>query len=235
MILKSLLSLLFPSYCIGCHKIGAELCISCMKEIQTHPEICILCHTPSSDYSLCAKCKWKQVDYAGIAIAFAYTWLVKKLILALKYYHKYDVSKFLGYKLSLLVLCNKYISRELRHGNKVLITHVPSHRTRKFFSKWYNQSELLAKHTALHLGIEHKEVIKKTRFTSSQTSLERSKRLVNLKTAFSVCEDLSDYKTIIIIDDITTTWSTIQALAHCIKSTYPQIQIRGAVLARSNG
>ena len=234
--LEALISFLFPTQCIGCRKTGKELCSECMKTIQPHQELCILCHAPSSDYVLCHKCKWSQ-DYTGISIAFSYSWLVKKLILALKYYHKYDISRFLAYKLAVLILCNVRLSRAIKVWKKVMISYVPSHWTRRIITKWYNQSELLAKYVAFNIGLECKQLVEKNSYTRSQASLERWKRLNNLKTAFSLCKDvkLSDYHSIVIIDDITTTWSTIQAIARCIKADYPHLQVRWAVLARSNG
>jgi predicted amidophosphoribosyltransferase len=56
----------------------------------------------------------------------------------------------------------------------------------------------------------------------------------NLNNAFSLTKNLSLTwnETLLIVDDITTTWSTINELAKLIKHYYPNMKIRWAVLWR---
>ena len=73
---------------------------------------------------------------------------------------------------------------------------------------------------------------KKRKHTKTQASLDREGRLKNLKNAFSLIPDLQlkGNETILIVDDITTTGSTINEMAKLIKHHYPAIKVRGAVL-----
>ena len=77
----------------------------------------------------------------------------------------------------------------------------------------------------------------KKKRTKTQASLDRNGRLHNLKTAFSLAKNctLTGTETLLIIDDITTTGSTINELAKLVKQSYPKIKIRGAVLGRHRG
>jgi len=113
---------------------------------------------------------------------------------------------------------------------------VPSHRWRKFFYKGYNQSELLAKNIADRLSIPCLPVVKKSRYTRSQTKLSRNQRLKNLRGSFVVTNecDRKSYQTIVIIDDIVTTGSTLNEIAAVIKKQYPQKVIWGWVAGRHN-
>ena len=69
---------------------------------------------------------------------------------------------------------------------------------------------------------------KKKKHTKTQASLDRNGRLHNLKNAFSLTKitQLQGNETLLIIDDITTTGSTINELAKLIKHHYPNIKIR---------
>jgi predicted amidophosphoribosyltransferase len=71
-------------------------------------------------------------------------------------------------------------------------------------------------------------IANKKKSTKTQASLDRNNRLHNLKNAFSLTKNLQlqGNETILIIDDITTTGSTINELAKLIKQYYPNIKIR---------
>ena len=76
------------------------------------------------------------------------------------------------------------------------------------------------------------EIAKKKKHTKTQASLDRNGRLKNLKNAFSLVPDLpfKGDETLLIVDDITTTGSTINELAKLIKYYYPNIKVWGMVL-----
>ena len=71
-------------------------------------------------------------------------------------------------------------------------------------------------------------IANKKRHTKTQASLNRNSRLHNLKNTFSLTKNpqLQGNETLLIIDDITTTGSTINELAKLIQHHYPNIKIR---------
>lgn len=225
---------LFPSICLGCGKEGHYICATCLQSTKAHPEICPFCHIYSRDYAVCHDCRLSQWGLQGIMIGFDYSSLVKKLILALKYYHRWNIAEWFGSKLALLLQTNTTFWKNWLSDYSI-VTHIPSHRTRKYFTKWYNQSELLAKELAKQLWLKYLEIAKKQTIGKQQTGKKRIQRLSNMQGFFEITMDIpKDTKTILIVDDILTTWATLLAMAQLIKFYYPDIRIWWIVVARSN-
>lgn len=229
------LDMLFPRYCYGCWKSWAYLCFECKKQLVPHPEICPVCHRSSSWFSICSQCRSEWPHFLEwILIGFAYKTLLKKIILKLKFYHKKDIASFLAERAALLLQLHPLLSSALRK-QQIVFSFVPSHWYRKYFQKGYNQSELLAYSLGKQLEIPVIPCFKKIRSTTSQVKLSRTERFKNLTSAF-VCQHLEKIPymtTLIIIDDVTTSWATLFELAKTIKHHRPDLQIWWLVLARN--
>lgn len=78
------------------------------------------------------------------------------------------------------------------------------------------------------------EILKKPEKTVSQALLKRAQRLTNLQGSFKKNPKivLHGNETILIVDDVTTTGSTMEEAAKTIKDIYPNTKIWGIVLAR---
>lgn len=228
-----ILDFLFPRCCVNCGEKWSYLCIECKKELYSHPEICPFCHNKSADFQTCKECSESQI-LQWIIIWFAYKTVLKKLILKAKFAHKKDVIPFLAQRLALLIQTNSILSPKLE-SRQLFISFVPSHWKRKYFEKWYNQSELLAKALAKELWIPMLKLASKNRYTVSQLHLNREQRWKNLKWAFVVW-DLSRLpfnSTVLLVDDVTTTGSTLSELAKTIHQARNDIKFRWAVIARN--
>ncbi len=242
-LMHNIINRLFPKHCISCSQQWDYLCLPCKRKLSPHPEICPYCHRASKDYATCLDCKMEKENYLEwIIIPFAYTDEVKKLILKVKYYHKKDVINFLVDRMIIALQTNQILQQNLENPafctlHSALISFVPSHRYRRLFVKGYNQSELLAKNLASKLSLECKQFVRKTKRTKSQAQLSRAGRLKNLKGAFSLDSknSLNGNETILLVDDVTTTWSTLNQIAKVIKTEFPKIKIRGIVIARHMG
>lgn len=233
----TILDFIFPKQCVGCGKIGEYLCKNCKKTLQPHREICSGCHKYSKDYQTCLDCK-SRWDFVldGIIIPFSYSWFLKKIILKLKYYHKKSVVDFLIQRVCLAIQVNDTLSKKISRW-RVVISWIPSHWYRRYFVKWYNQSYLLAKDLWKNLWVQYVEILKKNKSTKSQASLDREGRLKNLKNVFSLYDPnyiLSHVDTFILVDDVTTTGSTMNEVAKLIKFYYPKISVWWVVLARKD-
>jgi len=109
---------------------------------------------------------------------------------------------------------------------------VPLHPFRKR-QRGYNQSELLAQKLSRHLGVPHLTLLRRNRPTSTQTSLNRGKRLQNLKGAFSLRdENIPTGLRLAIVDDVVTTAATINSCAEALTPLQPA-SIYGLAVARS--
>ena len=89
---------------------------------------------------------------------------------------------------------------------------VPIHSSR-MRSRGYNQAELVARELSRHSGIPvNTKLIQRVKRTKPLKSLSHSERQNNLKRAFKILQNDVKLNTIVIIDDIYTTGSTIDAM-----------------------
>ena len=233
----NILDLIFPKQCVGCDKVWNYLCKDCKKKLQPHMEICPFCHKYSKNYVKCVDCGMdKNNALDGIVVPFSYSGFLKKIILKLKYYHKRDVVDFLIDRVVLAIYANNDLMKKIEEWS-IVISWIPSHWHRRYFVKWYNQSYLLAKDFAKKMSIDYKKFLKKSKNTKSQASLDRKGRLKNLKNVFDFDWDISflnKTKTIVLVDDITTTGSTMNEVAKLIKHKFPNISVWWVVLGRKD-
>lgn len=99
-----------------------------------------------------------------------------------------------------------------------MIFYVPLHR-RKKAKRGYNQSELLANYISKKLSIPISHSLKKVKSTKEQHRLSRRERGTNLKNSFKLKngEELSG-KTILLVDDLITTGSTLDECGGVLKA-----------------
>jgi predicted amidophosphoribosyltransferase len=94
---------------------------------------------------------------------------------------------------------------------------------------------LLAKSLANELWIPMLKLASKKSYTVSQLHLNREERKKNLKWVFCV-EDLSqipNWSTFLLVDDVTTTGSTLSELVKTVYEARNDLEFRWAVIARN--
>lgn len=92
------------------------------------------------------------------------------------------------------------------------LAYIPMRRFKEA-RRGYNQSQLLAKDLAELLGLKLNSGLRKTRPTRAQSTLSSRDRKKNLKGAFSYKGSSLNSKTILLVDDIVTTGSTMESAA----------------------
>ena len=116
----------------------------------------------------------------------------------------------------------------------IIVVPVPMHYTRAA-SRFFNQSSELARSFCKFSGQEYRpDMLHRIRHTATQMGLSRKARLKNLKGAFAVPEDKKDEikgKKVLLIDDVFTTGSTIEASSMALKRSGVEY-IAGLTLAR---
>ncbi len=223
-----MLDFLFPKTDINSGDIWENISQLTKNKLKIHDEICYICKKESSWFDTHSHCK-KKYSPEKIVTCFYYNNHIKSIILNFKYYHNYKVWE----DLSKLML--HFFKMYLPIDNNVAITYVPMHWIRKYFIKWYNQSEILAKKLSKYTKLPLIKICDKWGNTKAQAKINnRNERLKNLKNSFTYNKNLklSSISKIIIVDDIITTWSTIEEMTKCIKKQHPFLKIYWITLAR---
>ena len=123
------------------------------------------------------------------------------------------------------------INRSLSQYPLDVIVPVPMSRKRKV-QRGYNQAELIALKASkiLSIPIDTRSIVK-VKETHRQSSLKRQERLTNLNDAFEVLGSCSYAgKTILLVDDIITTGSTLNECSKALKQAGAKY-VFGAVIA----
>jgi len=81
----------------------------------------------------------------------------------------------------------------------------------------YNQSVLLAKSLSSLLHVPYQTLLKKTRATKQQAGLKRDERLQNLSGSFASLHTLPHMRSVLLVDDVTTTRTTLNECALVLK------------------
>ena len=206
------LSLLFPS-----------LCVSCGKNLYSHEAlICTQClyHIPKTNFHFLkdnpvSRLFWGRVNLESAA---AYYFFDKgSRFRGLIHKMKYRNQKEIGYELG------KIYGNELKSSglfNEVeLVIPVPLH-PRKERKRGYNQSEWIARGIAesMEKNLDTQSVYRAID-TESQTRKSRYERWKNVENIFKIHhpEKLQN-KYVLIVDDVITTGSTLEACAHSVLS-----------------
>lgn len=215
-------SLLYPKRCVGCKKPDRYICDNCFSKISfLEYQLCGICQKGSIDGLTHPKCQAPQaID--GIISAIAYKGIVKKLLYQFKYKPflsdlKTPLGKLFYEGLIQQEAFAKFVSRE-----NVLITAVPLHVSRER-KRGYNQSELLGIELSRMLFLPYvSNLIIRIKQTKPQFELKKDARKENLKGAFSLNIKFKNKikgKNIILVDDITTTGTTLRECAKVLKQS----------------
>lgn len=107
--------------------------------------------------------------------------------------------------------------RQLSLWRPQRIIPVPMHWIRRR-KRGFNQSELLAEKIGKLTGIPvMMHAVRKQRNTKDQKELSGQERRINLKNAFEVTEDLSGIRSVLVIDDVYTTGSTMDEISRVLR------------------
>ena len=238
--IKIIKDLLAPKKCYSCQKEWTFFCEKCFKKIEKKyyfDQVCYVCKKYSKNFEVHKECKnssfssplkrnFGVIFYDKTIIMTHYKIkVIKKLILNFKFYHKKDVWEDLAVFLADKFI--KYSKEELKNYKKEDFLVIPA--PMSFFRKlvrWYNQADILAKNLAKILNFPYdNKIIFKSKYTKQQASLNRQKRLTNLKNSFKIAKKKTnkvDKKIIILVDDVISTWTTLNEISKILKIAWAQ-------------
>ena len=235
---KYALHILFPRVCFSCgrdlHYLAKmPLCPACEKGLTLPgPLICKRCGVKlKSGGAHCFSCRGSKADKYKCKIIRAacnFNLYSRGLVHALKYQGADYVAPYMGQ-----LMAQRFgLFSELAGVN--LVIPVPLFKKR-YRQRGYNQSELLARAFVRHTGLVLDTTsLVRSKDTRSQTKLGRKARTENMAHAFSVvCPQAVKGKTVLLIDDVATTGSTLESCAVALRSAGAK-RVMAYTFAREN-
>jgi len=200
--------------------------------LKIEPE-CAFCSARSVNGQTCPFCRsehyldflWSATDYQEP--------IVKKTLWAFKYRFLRQLAVPLS-RLTHLYLRRKKIDQFLEtYRQQIVVIPIPLHR-RRLNWRSYNQSELLAQELATEFNLTlEKNILVRRKHQKPQAELpDKLERIKNAENVF-VCEEAEKIKgrTIILVDDISTTGSTLDEGAKILKQSGAE-KVIGLVVAK---
>lgn len=141
----------------------------------------------------------------GLVAAFRYSGSARNGIRALKYQNQVRLAPFFA---NAIVLPDQWLID--------CVVPVPLHPLKQWLRS-YNQSDQIAQELCKRYRLlQRNDLLVRTRFTKSQTSLNEFERAKNVSQAFSARSAARDQR-ILLIDDVTTTHSTLLSCALALR------------------
>jgi len=211
--LDTILSVIFPVYCISCGKEGLDLCINCLLD------------SPPAERES-ANWIFPLFDYRHIPI--------KKSIWLLKYKGKRRLAGTFAEIMYGKIIEELSDLHTIQNFNDAILIPIPLSKKR-YRERGYNQAELICRELIkldLNINLRYSVDVKiernfkfesniliKTKETEHQANIkDRKDRLKNLADSFSVKNgELIKGKNIILIDDVTTTGATLTEAKKILK------------------
>ncbi len=238
---KFILDLFFPINCLGCGQERQFICPACFKQIPLNRETSLKFNSPA---------------LTGLILASHYDYpLVKQAI----HRYKYDFVKGLAEPLGQLMINRLKAIPSISQASpdSAFLIPVPLHKKRL---RWrgFNQAELLAQKISQELKIPlANNILIRQKYRPPQMTIKNSQqRKENIKEAFGIDTGKSKkqfflpdflhwkrkntvkrnvfnlrHKTIILVDDVSTTGATLKECAKVLKRLKPK-KIWGLVVAR---
>lgn len=211
--LSDFVNLIYPDACFACEELLVSgekvLCTTCLYQI------------PRTNYHLqkdneIEEIFWGrcQLEHVSSFMFFKKKSRYQKLIHKLKYNGHKEIGRYLGNLYGVDLKKAPWI-KEVDY-----IIPVPLHRKRQK-ERGYNQSEWIAigLNEKLNISIDTKTLIR-TVATKTQTKKNRVERWENVDAIFSITDKSKfENKHVLLIDDITTTGSTIEACVQALENS----------------
>lgn len=199
-----------------------QSCTLCGKDLPSAPSITYLCEVCYQDidlYPLGYDLSYHNpkvfqqldLDYvAGLTAISDYHWPIEQLLKNLKFHQQPFIARIIA-DLMFQQLENLPWSKLDR------IASIPLHTSREL-DRGYNQSQVITEFLNRKLSVTPFAGLERVKKTQPQTELNRRQRKQNLNGAFNCRQDISG-QTILLIDDVLTTGTTINQASKVLKES----------------
>ena len=214
MLFLNLLREFFPCSCLRCgtQVLTDGVCPSCWTSIKWAALIrCARC-CKQLPYKLepgtkCIGCEGRKGFIDGMDVVMQYNQEIKGIIMRLKNNSDFRVVQWLS----------NLMSQNITELHFDYITPIPLHFFRRMW-RGYNQAAQLAKVIGQNRGIQYAELLNKTKLTRSQGRFNGVARQKNVEGVFKIVNEVELVgKSILVVDDVCTTGSTLESAAKTLK------------------
>lgn len=213
---EGLVQIVYPRRCPVCDGVtgwrGEKICPECKGRLRLLTEPwCMRCGRKlSEDEEYCPECRRRKHFYLRGRALYEYEGAAEA-IYRFKYGGRREYADYFGEQVCL------HLGDFIRNVNPDALVPIPLHRKRRNV-RGYNQAELLARAIGSRMNIPVcPEMLVRMKNTVPQKKLNPEERQNNLKKAFIMGRNDVKLKTIIVIDDIYTTGTTIDEAAKTLK------------------
>ena len=202
----STLDLFFPPRCVVCDAAGPHLCDVCLRRFQrTVAPRCERCWTPGR-VGLCERCLDAPPAFRALRASFVFRDAIRDAIHAVKYR---------GLSVAAEDLVEAARPLEVHDDVQLVVTVPMAGRRRRL--RGYNQAELIARAVAKRLGLPcDATALHRVRSTAQQAGLDLEHRRENVEGAFRADRRRVAGRTVLLVDDVTTSGATLDACARAL-------------------
>lgn len=201
--------------------------------------MCLFCDCrlePDKAFWVCDECRDNMPEFADDVNNknllplkyFDYTDArVRDAVLSLKYLKNTDKAKPMAETMTANIMTLKK-----RHDFDFIVP-MPSSKKR-YNTRGFNQCELIAKEMSKLLGIKYNnKTFRKIKETPPQSTLTYKERLTNLDGAFGIFDEAFEGKRVLLVDDISTTGSTINEAVKTIRKNGDAKLVKAVIFAHT--
>ena len=231
---------LMPIECLFCGKYGKLVCDECLENIEFNPiNRCPFCAKFSFSGITCYNCEKINKGLNGLfCYGFYNNVRIKKII----HFFKYRYLSALADPLSIML---EQVIKNIKKGQQIgalpkiikentLYIPVPLHK-RKLRERGFNQAELLLRKLADKKEILEENILldglTRSRYTHPQAKLPKDEKVNNLKNAFAYNGEELKNRSVVLIDDVSTSGITLNECAKVLRKNGAK-KVWGVVIAR---
>jgi ComF family protein len=193
-ILNTITSFFFPPLCLHCRREGAWLCTAAQAQMDALPILKNPLAIDGVDLVIC------RGEYDAP--------IMQTIIKRVKYDFLTAPTEIFPTLLKPLPLRNI--------GSDTVIVPIPLHWRRRF-GRGFNQSDFVARALSQNTGLTVAHLLQRYRHTTPQATLKGEKRMTNVADAFRVRNVAKLPNSVILVDDVITTGSTIRECASVLR------------------
>ena len=215
---NEMVDLLYPPRCPICEEIlsrrEGRVCLRCRKRLPYIEEpLCKKCGKPlgSQEQEYCLDCERQNHEFLCGRAVFLYEKSFRRSVQRMKFNNHREYLDFYAEEMA------REGEKYLRQWRPRIILPVPVNR-RKRRERGFDQSVLLAKRLSRLTGIPMDDgALVRNRYTLPQKELDAGERKRNMKGAFTLKKGVTLPEPVLLVDDIYTTGSTIDAVCRELK------------------